>query len=617
MSLLGLLSLILLGMNSHAADLQHCQEGDSSMSSLIQATQSALAVTGSSCGRELTKADRAEIKKMHQELLGASKKNKAEPQRSRAISKIVARHEKKLSSTAVAVILAEAAQIRVGIINEGLKANPALARSIQQFNNTAADYTKNRNKMFGGSVGLRDDDRKLDQATLDLKKAVDSCGLDPDSKKILVKNMYAVLSQVYQNASKRAEEGAKRASVGLFYASSILSADLVALSYLGLFTPVGAVAGVAARVAVASASSAAGGMGLGGLDALGRMAGYAAVRKDGRDFHCKLADEINLHGREALNQALTGAIIGGGLGGGLAGTAAVNLTAAKTLATGASGLFAYKSGKDSLESHKEARALRKEAKIARLKGDFAGALALENRAKNAQVNTAASSLGTLLALSGTAGSGKLSRGLRTSIVNRPKVIARPLPLAKRTNTAQVCPLKPAPKYSLKPQKNKLPSLGLDTGLGKLSSYASVGLISFGALSTLSGCGNTKGGSSDEPADPTSSSCTETNSCVVKLAWDAPVDPSGAPVSLSGYKIYWGTTPGMYSNWIDVGNKTEAEVTGLGAGTYYFSATAYRPGEESGFSNVVSTDTKTSGKEVFPETSVTIANDGTKQMGAVR
>lgn len=57
---------------------------------------------------------------------------------------------------------------------------------------------------------------------------------------------------------------------------------------------------------------------------------------------------------------------------------------------------------------------------------------------------------------------------------------------------------------------------------------------------------------------------------VTLAWD----PSPGP-DIAGYKIYYGTAPGDYSQTVTVGNTTNATISGLIEGfTYYFAATAY-------------------------------------------
>jgi len=58
---------------------------------------------------------------------------------------------------------------------------------------------------------------------------------------------------------------------------------------------------------------------------------------------------------------------------------------------------------------------------------------------------------------------------------------------------------------------------------------------------------------------------------------------------SGYKVYWGTAPRIYSFMTDAGDNTSALITNLLAGrTYYFAVTAYRTsdGLESNFSTEV-------------------------------
>ena len=57
---------------------------------------------------------------------------------------------------------------------------------------------------------------------------------------------------------------------------------------------------------------------------------------------------------------------------------------------------------------------------------------------------------------------------------------------------------------------------------------------------------------------------------VTLAWDPNPEPS-----ITGYRVYYGTSSYYYSNVIDVGNRTDCTITGLLPGvTYYISATAY-------------------------------------------
>ena len=61
--------------------------------------------------------------------------------------------------------------------------------------------------------------------------------------------------------------------------------------------------------------------------------------------------------------------------------------------------------------------------------------------------------------------------------------------------------------------------------------------------------------------------------------------------LAGYKIYYGTFSGNYTQYVDVGNTTEYTQTGLQDGvTYYFASTAYdTAGNESDFSTEIEVD----------------------------
>jgi hypothetical protein len=77
---------------------------------------------------------------------------------------------------------------------------------------------------------------------------------------------------------------------------------------------------------------------------------------------------------------------------------------------------------------------------------------------------------------------------------------------------------------------------------------------------------------------------EVSAASLKLAWDPSPD-----TSVTGYRLYYGTSGGSYANVVDAGNRTDYTVTGLDAGTtYYFAATAYTgSGGESTFSNEAS------------------------------
>ncbi|MBV8900542.1 MAG: fibronectin type III domain-containing protein [Verrucomicrobia bacterium] len=72
---------------------------------------------------------------------------------------------------------------------------------------------------------------------------------------------------------------------------------------------------------------------------------------------------------------------------------------------------------------------------------------------------------------------------------------------------------------------------------------------------------------------------------VTLLWDPPSDDSG----IAGYRLYYGTTSGNYSQSTEVGNATTTTVSNLTLGqTYYFAVTDYNTaGIESVPSNEVS------------------------------
>ena len=74
-----------------------------------------------------------------------------------------------------------------------------------------------------------------------------------------------------------------------------------------------------------------------------------------------------------------------------------------------------------------------------------------------------------------------------------------------------------------------------------------------------------------------------------LSWTAPTqnEDGSALEDLAGYKIYWGTTPGVYTNsaTIDTTGTTTYVVENLSPGTYEFVATAYNAsGVESRYSS---------------------------------
>ncbi len=108
----------------------------------------------------------------------------------------------------------------------------------------------------------------------------------------------------------------------------------------------------------------------------------------------------------------------------------------------------------------------------------------------------------------------------------------------------------------------------------------------GSGSGSSGSGVIESNSSDD-----SGTNTATSIDAVTLAWDAPTTNSdgSALTDLSGYKIYYGTSSGNYTETVDIGNTTGASISALAAGNWCFAVTAYdTSGNESDYSNEVCT-----------------------------
>lgn len=80
----------------------------------------------------------------------------------------------------------------------------------------------------------------------------------------------------------------------------------------------------------------------------------------------------------------------------------------------------------------------------------------------------------------------------------------------------------------------------------------------------------------------------------ELAWDAPTtNTDGSLITdLAGYNIHFGTAPGQYAQYVNVGNTNSYPISALSAlvsshGTYYISVSAYdSSGNESGYSNEI-------------------------------
>ncbi|MEL7451498.1 MAG: Ig-like domain-containing protein, partial [Pseudomonadota bacterium] len=77
-----------------------------------------------------------------------------------------------------------------------------------------------------------------------------------------------------------------------------------------------------------------------------------------------------------------------------------------------------------------------------------------------------------------------------------------------------------------------------------------------------------------------------------ISWDPPTQSTdGSPLNdLAGYRVYYGTSPGSYSNQVEANNPglSSLVVDNLPSGTWYFVTTAFdTAGNESAYSNVAS------------------------------
>lgn len=73
-----------------------------------------------------------------------------------------------------------------------------------------------------------------------------------------------------------------------------------------------------------------------------------------------------------------------------------------------------------------------------------------------------------------------------------------------------------------------------------------------------------------------------------LTWEAPTqNTDGSPAALTGFKIYWGTSEGTYSNSVSLSNPglSSYVVDQLTPATWYFVVTALSASGESEYSNV--------------------------------
>lgn len=119
------------------------------------------------------------------------------------------------------------------------------------------------------------------------------------------------------------------------------------------------------------------------------------------------------------------------------------------------------------------------------------------------------------------------------------------------------------------------------------------VIMLAALQLIA-CGGGGGGSSNTTSGSLAQASNGTpQSSSLSLGWVAPaIRTDGSPISLAdidGYKIYYGTSAGNYTDSVNVndGSQTSVTISGLPAGTYHLVMTTYDTnGLESTYSSEV-------------------------------
>ena len=116
------------------------------------------------------------------------------------------------------------------------------------------------------------------------------------------------------------------------------------------------------------------------------------------------------------------------------------------------------------------------------------------------------------------------------------------------------------------------------------------LLSASLIAVLAACSGTSGSGTTGGGGGTTGGTT---TGAITLQWTAPVTRSdGTPLQLSeisGYRVYYGTSPGNYPNHINITNGTlqSATLNGIPVGSYYVAMTTLdTSGLESGYSAAI-------------------------------
>jgi len=97
----------------------------------------------------------------------------------------------------------------------------------------------------------------------------------------------------------------------------------------------------------------------------------------------------------------------------------------------------------------------------------------------------------------------------------------------------------------------------------------VALVAMGLF--LAGCG----GGAGETSTAGSTNGGGGASGSVTLSWDPPSTYSdGTPLTVKGYKVFYGPSPYSFTRSVNVGNTLCASIEGLDEGTWYFTVAAY-------------------------------------------
>lgn len=134
-------------------------------------------------------------------------------------------------------------------------------------------------------------------------------------------------------------------------------------------------------------------------------------------------------------------------------------------------------------------------------------------------------------------------------------------------------------------KRKPAWASFDNKTGELSGRPTLGDIGVYENITVS----VSDGQASDSMNAFSVSVDQVGTLSTTLSWTAPTENEDgtALIDLAGYRLYWGTTPGVYTNSLTIDNTGQTTVTvdNLTAGTYEFVATAFNSsGVESSFSN---------------------------------